>query len=235
VGYHRLKFEKEWYISQTIDYKVFPGDNYLSMSLSAAGMLKVDSNIYPLSLRIDGKSFGEIEKSNMGIYVPIGSHSIEFSNPEYLSVEKVMNFEFQKNSYASVHLNLKPLTVFVKVQPNPFSPNGDWYEDTTTFYINLSRSGNVKVEIFSSGQRIWYRNVSTSYGTTKITWDGNSLNGQAMPNGVYKAKISVESYGQTMTKSLDVIINKNGYTYLKEIIIISGLALLAGLMYMLLK
>ncbi len=235
VGYHRLKFEKEWYIVQTIDYKVFSGDNYLSTNLSEAGLLKANSNVYPLSLKVDGKYFGDIENSNTGIYVPIGSHSVEFSNPEYLSIKKVMNFEFQKTSYTSVYLKLKPLTLFVKAQPNPFSPNGDWYDDTTTFYITLSRSGNVKVEIFSGGQRIWYRNVSTSYGTTKITWDGNSISGQAMPNGVYKAKISVESYGQTMTKSLDVIINKSGYTYLKEIIIIGGLAILIGLIYLLSK
>ncbi len=235
VGYHRLKFEKEWYIVQTIDYKVFPGDNYLSTTLSQAGLLKANSNVYPLSLRVDGEYFGDIENPNTGIYVPVGSHSVEFSNPEYSSIKKVMNFEFQKISYTSVYLKLKPLTLFVKAQPNPFSPNGDWYDDTTTFYITLSRSGNVKVEIFSGGQRIWYRNVSTSYGTTKITWDGNSISGQAMPNGVYKAKISVESYGQTMTKSLDVIINKSGYTYLKEIIIIGGLAMLIGLIYLLSK
>lgn len=235
VGYHRLRFEKEWYIAQTINYKVLPGDNYFSMNLSAAGLLKASSNVYPLLLKIDGKSFGEIKNSNMGIYVPIGSHSIEFSNPEYLSVKKVMNFEFQKTSYTSVHLSLKPLTLSVKAQPNPFSPNGDWYDDTTTFYINLSRSGNVKAEIFSGEQEIWYRNISASYGITKITWDGNSLSGQAMPNGVYKVKISVESYGQTMVKSLDVTINKSGYTYLKEIIIIGGLALLVSLIYLLLK
>ena len=235
VGYHRLKFEKEWYITQEIDYKVFPGDNYLSMTLSAAGLLKVSSNIYPLFLKVDGKLFGKIESSDMGIYVPIGSHSVEFSNPEYLSVEKVMSFEFQKTFQANMYLKLKPLTLSVKAQPNPFSPNGDWYEDTTTFYMNLSRSGELKVEIFSGGKRIWYRDVNALYGTTKITWDGNSISGQAMPNGVYKVKISVESYEQTMTKSLDVIINKSGYTYLKQMVIIGGVALIIGLIYMLLK
>ena len=56
-----------------------------------------------------------------------------------------------------------------------------------------------------------------------------------MPNGVYKVKFTVESYGQTETKTMNVVINKNVYTYFKEVIIVGGILLLLGLLYMLFK
>jgi len=233
VGYHKFLFEKEWYISQTINYRVTPGDNYLSVNLSAAGMLKVHSNVYPVSVKVDGQNYGNLNNSSQGIYVPIGSHTVTLSNPEYVPYQGILNFSFQRTTEVSISLNLKPLTFSIRAEPNPFSPNGDWYQDITTFYIRLSRKAAVKIEIYSGNQMIWYREINASYGLTKVSWDGNSLQGQPMPNGIYNVKVTVKSYGQTMTKSLDVVINKTGYTYLKEIIIIGGLAILLGLIYLL--
>ncbi len=233
VGYHSIKFEKSWYISQTISYRVNPGDNYLSVELSAAGMLKVNSNVYPIFIKIDGQNYGEIANSLRGIYVPVGSHVVTFSNPEYVSYQKALSFAFQRTTETSVYLKLKPLRFSVRASPNPFSPNGDWYQDTTTFYMTLSRRAVVTIKIYSASNVIWYRKLNASYGTTNVTWDGRSIQGQYMPNGIYKVEFTVESYGQTLTKTLNVVINKNGYTYLKEIVIIGGLALIVGLIYLL--
>ena len=233
VGYHKIVFKKEWYISQAINYHVNPGDNYLSVNLSAAGMLKVHSNVYPVSVEVDGHDYGELKDRSQGIYVPIGSHTVMLSNPEYMPYQSMLSFNFQHTTEIDVSLKLKPLTLSIEAEPNPFSPNGDWYQDTTTFHIELSRKATVKVEIYSGNQLIWYRRVNASYGLTNISWDGYSLQGQSMPNGIYKVNVTVESYGQTMTRSLNVVINKSGYTYLKQIILIGGLAILVGLIYML--
>ena len=138
IGYHELRFSKEWYISQTIGYEVSPGDNYISVMLTAAGMLKVNSNVYPVYIKVDNEDFGKVNDSNEGLYVPIGSHTVTFSNPEYVSKTEILNFYFQRTTTANVSMNLKPLKMSVKISPNPFSPNNDWYEDTTTFHVILS-------------------------------------------------------------------------------------------------
>ncbi len=236
VGYHELKFSKEWYIPQKINYNVLPGDNFLSVTLNGAGMLKVRSNVYPVEVKADGKYVGKVNNSESGIYLPIGMHVLTFSNPEYLSVRKNVNFAFQKLTTVNLQMKLKPLTMKVNISPNPFSPNGDWYQDTTTFYVTLSRHGTLKIEIYSpKGNLIWTREIEASYGTNRVTWDGNSDEGIAMPNGVYKVIFTINSYGKSMTKSLNVVINKNGYTYLKQIIIIGGIALVLGLLYLMFK
>jgi hypothetical protein len=235
VGHHKIRFSEEWYIDQIIEYDVLPGDNYISAMLTAAGMLKVNSNVYPVFVKVDNKDFGKIDDSSEGLYVPIGSHTIVFSNPEYLEKKEILNFNFQKTTRVNLNLKLKPLSMSVNISPNPFSPNGDWYEDTTTFHVNLSRKGTVKIQIYSNDKLIWYREFNATYGDNEMSWDGNSIEGTPMPNGVYKVVFTVNSYGQTMTKSMNVVINKNNYTYFKEILIVGGIILAVGILFLILQ
>ena len=236
VGYHVLTFSKEWYISQKINYNLNPGDNYLSVNLSQAGMLKVDSNVYPLKIKIDGQDYGQIDKTDKGIFVPIGSHNVEFSSPQYLPYETNLNFAFQKVTEIPVSLELKPLEISLNASPNPFSPNGDWFEDTTNFYVILSRSGYVQISVYASNDTVvWYRNYNALYGRSSVTWDGNDLNGNPMPNGVYKVVATVQSYGQTMSAQTNVVIDRSHYTYLKEIILVGGILILVGLVFLILQ
>lgn len=230
AGYHELTLSKEWYVTQKMDYRVRPGDNYMTVNLSQAGMLKVNSNVYPLTVSVDGADYGKIQNANEGVYVPSGSHSVELSNPEYQSYRTTMNFNFQQTSNIRISLGLKPLSVSVVADPNPFSPNGDWVNDTTDFKVNLSRSGNIELKVYSGNDLIWYRNVSAEYGTTRITWNGNSIDGKAMPNGVYKAVANVSSYGETMSATTSVVIDKSVYTYFKEIVIVGGILTIVGLL-----
>lgn len=236
VGYHALTFSKEWYISQKMNYNLNPGDNYLSVNLSQAGMLKVNSNVYPVKIRIDGRDYGQIDSRDRGIFVPVGAHAVEFSNPQYLPYEANLNFAFQKVTEIPISLELKPLEISLNASPNPFSPNGDWFEDTTNFYVTLSRAGYVQVSVYASNDSVvWYRNYNASYGRSSVTWNGNDLNGNPMPNGVYKVVATVQSYGQTMSAQTNVVIDRSHYTYLKEIILVGGILLLVGLVFLILQ
>ncbi|MGC8817859.1 MAG: PEGA domain-containing protein [Athalassotoga sp.] len=235
VGYHELKFSKEWYISQTMNYNLISGDNFLSVNLSQAGMLMVNSNVYPIDVRIDGKSYGRIESPNKGVFVPVGSHEVEISNPQYMPYRSTMTFNFQQTTTLNASLTLKPLEISLKAQPNPFSPNGDWFEDTTNFYVNLSRNGYVQISVYSGNVLVWYKNYDAPYGVSSVTWDGKSLDGQTLPDGVYKVVATVESYGQTMTAQTNVVIEKSHYTFLKEIVIIGGILIIIGFLLTILK
>lgn len=235
AGYHELKFSKEWYITQRMNYNLIAGDNFLSVNLSQAGMLVVNSNVYPLDVRVDGTPYGKIESQSKGIFVPVGSHEIEISNPQYLPYKSTMTFSFQQVTTLSTNLTLKPLEISLKAQPNPFSPNGDWFEDTTNFYVKLSRNGYVQISVYSGNTLVWYRNYNAPYGTSSVTWDGRSLSGEVMPDGVYTVVATVESYGQTMIAQTNVVIEKAHYTFLKEIIIVGGILALVGLLLVILK
>ncbi len=236
AGYHVLTFSKEWYIQQKMNYNLNPGDNYLSVNLSQAGMLKVDSNVYPVKIKIDGQDYGQIDKTDKGLFVPVGSHDVEFSNPQYLTYKANLNFAFQKVTEIPISLELKPLEISLNASPNPFSPNGDWFEDTTNFYVTLSRVGYVQITIYASNDvAVWYRNYNAPYGRSSVTWDGNALNGNPMPNGVYRVSATVQSYGQTMSAQTNVVIDRSHYTYLKEITIIGGILLLVGLVLLILQ
>lgn len=235
VGYHEIKFSKEWYISQKMNYNVNPGDNYLSVNLTQAGMLKVDSNVYPIKVKIDGQDYGQIESADKGVLVPIGSHNVELSNPQYVPYSADLNFAFQKVTEIPISLELKPLEISLNISPNPFSPNGDWFEDTTNFYVTLSRSGYVQISVYASNDSVvWYRDYNASYGRTSVTWNGNDLNGNPMPNGVYKVVATVQSYGQSASAQMNVVIDRSHYTYLKEILLIGGILLLVGLVALIL-
>ncbi len=230
VGYHELKLSKEWYVTQKTDYRVRPGDNYLNVNLSQAGMLKVSSNVYPISLTVDGQDYGTIDDQNEGMYVPVGSHSVELTNPEYQPYISTMNFNFQQTSNIRISLGLKPLNISMVAAPNPFSPNGDWIDDTTDFRVNLSRSGDLEVRVYAGDKMVWYRNVNAEYGNNNVIWDGNSLDGQAMPNGVYRVVATVNSYGETMSATTNVVIDKSVYTYFKEIVLGVGLLAVVGIL-----
>lgn len=233
AGYHVLKFSKEWYISQQMNYNLHPGDNYLSTNLSQSGMLKVNSNVYPLTIRIDGKDYGQIDNADKGLFVPVGSHEVDISNPQYVPYKASLNFDFQKTTEIPISLELKPLELSLKISPNPFSPNGDWFEDTTNFYVKLSRAGYVQISVYASnGEVVWYRNYNAPYGTSSTTWNGDDLNGTPMSNGVYRVVANVQSYGQDMSAQTNVVIDRSHYTYLKEITIIGGILLLVGLVFL---
>jgi len=233
AGYHTFTFSKEWYISQRMNYNLNPGDNYLSVNLSQAGMLKVDSNVYPLRVKVDGQDYGQIENADKGLFVPVGSHDVELSNPQYLPFRTNLNFTFQRVTELPISLELKPLELSLKASPNPFSPNGDWFEDTTNFYVTLSRAGYVQISVYASNDDVvWYRNYDAPYGRSQVTWDGNSLNGSPMPAGIYRVVATVQSYGQTMSTQTNVVLDLSHYTYLKQIIIIGGILILVGLLFL---
>lgn len=69
--------------------------------------------------------------------------------------------------------------------PNVFSPNGDQVND----YFEVSTDGTTVYEftVFTrSGSRIYYSN------SPRIFWDGNSLDGKALKEGVYYYVIEEE-------------------------------------------
>lgn len=116
-----------------------------------------------------------------------------------------------ESSTLSVQTSLKdPLLTSVMVHPNPFSPNGDGFNDETWItydVLQLTGGAPVRVEILNlSGSliRMVYAGADPS-GRYQRRWDGRDERGALVPPGVYLIRISVqadaemESLGRTVS------------------------------------
>jgi len=83
--------------------------------------------------------------------------------------------------------------------PNPFNPD----EESTTFYVDLTRGGLVTFDIFTpTGKRIWTRTdcqVSGSVVVSDCGWDGRDADGDIVGNGTYLVRATVVSDDGTMS------------------------------------
>jgi hypothetical protein len=81
--------------------------------------------------------------------------------------------------------------------PNPFSPDADGVNDTTTIIYQLERAADLNIYIYDiNGNVVWRRFISGGQegartGLNRVVWDGRtSLRGDGvLPNGVYICQI----------------------------------------------
>jgi len=90
---------------------------------------------------------------------------------------------------------VKPLITEWYARPNPFSPNADGTEDTTTIYYTLSSSCTTTIEVYDTKDNLKKRLVdgkSRPVGANSEIWDGTDENGRIVSNGAYTYKITAE-------------------------------------------
>jgi len=83
----------------------------------------------------------------------------------------------------------------IEVKPNPFSPNDDGKDDTTTIYFKIPKSSIITVQIFDvSGEllKILKDGEKATNMSQQVNWSGNNNVGLIMPNGTYSFIITAE-------------------------------------------
>jgi hypothetical protein len=93
--------------------------------------------------------------------------------------------------FTSTERNLKSN---VKIEPNPFSPDNDGFEDYTIIHISLPvNTARIKVEIYDiRGRKVRSLSDNTFSGSfSTIPWDGKDDSGRRMRMGVYIAFIRI--------------------------------------------
>lgn len=80
----------------------------------------------------------------------------------------------------------------LKIDNNPFSPNGDGIKDAAKFSYELLENAKIKLEIYSlNGEKIWNKEKEEKKGS--ILWDGKDKNGDSVRNGLYFYKFKAKN------------------------------------------
>jgi hypothetical protein len=113
----------------------------------------------------------------------------------------------------SIISNTKQNSESITASPNPFSPDGDGYEDFTIFtYSTNAGYSNMRVRIFDKTGRLQRTIINNNYssGNGSIQWDGFDDNGKRLKTGIYIVFLELlnEAQGKVKTFKLPVVIAK---------------------------
>ncbi|MFT4521929.1 MAG: hypothetical protein ACI8ZN_000868 [Bacteroidia bacterium] len=101
----------------------------------------------------------------------------------------------------------------VRIHPDPFSPNGDGYNDFLLIdYAPNNPNGSIQIRIFDASGRMVAHPVNN--GLTGVenyfVWDGTNVNGRMLSNGIYILHI------EAMDENGQRFIYKKGFTLVQD-------------------
>ena len=235
TGLIRIYVEKDWYIRAGIEVSVMEGLNQYYIPLQRAGRIMVSSNVYPVEVLVDGVDYGEITDEHHWLYVPIGYHRIRFQHPEYEDYCKDEFIEFKRTSKLDVVMKELPLRIEdVSISPNPFSPNNDWYEDTTNVSFTLTKTASVTLSIWQGNELVYSRTSTERYGRHSWGWTGEDNEGRIVRDGKYMVRLSASRGKESVSLQREIFVDTSHYTYTKEITLGALIAaLIASILLML--
>ncbi|PLV56842.1 FlgD immunoglobulin-like domain containing protein [Thermotoga sp. SG1] len=220
--------KKTWYVPFEGEIIITsPGEFVIFANLREAGALRVFSNVYPVEVYAEGMYLGKIYSVKDVLYVPAGTVTLTFKAEGYKEKALTVQVKPRSENTLNIFLEEKVLELNLKIEPKKFSPNGDWYEDQTTFYVYLSKPADLRIEVLDDqGEVVWSRRLTGSEGTNKITW-----NGKGVPDGRYKVRVIATTENEIQSVEQEVIVDRSKYTYFKELFIGSTLLIVLLLLF----
>ncbi|HEY8542552.1 MAG TPA: hypothetical protein VIL29_09215 [Pseudothermotoga sp.] len=228
-GEHRITVSKSWYlVFDGLVYVSQPGQVVVYAPLSRAGSLRVYSNVYPVEVYSENRFLGKVNSVKDTVYVPEGSVYITFKASGYIPETRLLNISYLKETSVNINLIEEVLSVSLKVEPKEFSPNGDWYNDTTTFYVYLSKPAQLTINIVDINQNtVWQWSGKGKPGSNQISWDGKDI-----PDGDYTVKAIAQTEKESFIATDSVRIDRSHYTNTKEIILTTTFIAVGALVFM---
>lgn len=223
AGQYKITVTKAFYLPfETVLVVTQPGQTFVQIPLRRAGQLRVFSNVYPVEVYAEDLYLGMIRSVRDTILVPEGSQYLTFKASGYQPQTLLVNVAYARESTVNVTLIEEALVLNLKVEPRTFSPNDDWYQDTTTFYMYLSKPANLEVRVLDrSGRTVWMRSLKAKAGTNTMVWYGTGVE-----DGEYVVEAVASTENETYTARETVLVDRSTYTYTKEkILTISAIGL----------
>jgi len=107
---------------------------------------------------------------------------------------------------ANAYTGARTATIDLTVSPDPFSPDGDGFEDVTTISINLPEAETFDLAVYDlSGRKVKTMCESALAIPREIVWDGRGDDGRPLPVGIYVIYARVEGGVSMETKKTVVI------------------------------
>jgi len=223
AGQYRITVTKAFYLPfETVLVVTQPGQTIVQVPLRRAGQLRVFSNVYPVEVYAEDLYLGTVRSVRDTILVPEGSQYLTFKASGYQPQTLLVNVAYSRESTVNLTLIEEALVVNLKVEPKTFSPNNDWYQDTTTFYVYLSKPADLEIRVLDrSGRTVWTRSLKAKAGTNTVVWYGTGVE-----DGEYVVEAVARTAEETYTARETVLVDRSVYTYTKEkILTISAIGL----------
>ena len=149
-------------------------------------------------------------KFNLGAFTEVNGYGIyrynfqtkewDFVGADYDPNTKVMSANTsQLGIYGVLRDTKAPGITNIVDSPDPFSPNADGANDTTTFNYELNKACNVSIHIVGGNTDVTLNGGLQKTRMNQTIWDGKDNQGQAIPDGKYSYTITATDLlgGQT--------------------------------------
>ncbi len=190
-----------------------------------AGYIGVISNVYPLSVFVDGEYYGRIENVEDTLKIPAGEHELTLKAPGFEPERFKIFLEWKEKKYLKVTFKEIPLSVELVLPRDSFSPNGDWDNDELKIGVLLTKNATCNLLISNGNGVVYERNFQGREGMNWFYWDGRGKNGKILPDGEYILKVECGR----IVKETKFKIDTTRYTYKKEITLGTLGLILAGI------
>ncbi|MCK5125051.1 MAG: lamin tail domain-containing protein [candidate division Zixibacteria bacterium] len=189
------------HISDTV--VLLPGPNYIVLAQNKENFLAYYSTfdgliVEPNSWPILNNSGGETVRLRNADSVTVDSFYYEKTFDDNRSWERYIsgeNISYWGKSYdasgstpgrANSFFPNSNQTIDLVIAPNPFSPDGDGFEDETVFSYTPPAEGNFSLSIYDISGRIVKTIIEDAEAVPgSISWNGRDDSGRRLPVGIY--------------------------------------------------
>ena len=181
--------------------------NFHTNFLANAFLDTLDANVERRYTRNGILAVGEGALDTLAFFLPQeveGNDVVDFGETDQLSDRNSLTV------IADVSAQSEDLVSNFKIEPNPFTPNGDGINDEMTVIFDVQRlltPKPVRLEIFDlNGRRLRLIERHLLSGGYSQQWDGRADGGEVVPPGLYVLRISAlaDDAGSAQTRIVSV-------------------------------
>ena len=222
-----LTIGSRYYVSADGDWFVQVGepdvvkvgeDVIVFLKVAKASRIRVLSNVYPVSVFVDGEFYGRVESPQDTVKVLSGYRNVVLKAEGFKEIEKKVALEWKKIVAIPADFEKLPKDLKLYLSSDTFSPNGDWYEDTLKIHIYSTFSATALLEIKGEDGIVLEKELHLEVGDNIFEWDGKGAK-----DGEYTIRVKADG----ITREKKVRIDRSVYTYRKEMTVLTVLLLLS--------